>query len=81
MWTSNSTHFSFSLYDLCSVKLKKLIKLTSFLFIRWDISQIDRLPDYMKISYKALLDLYNDYETELSRDGRSDVVHYAKERV
>ncbi|KAK4739455.1 hypothetical protein R3W88_003152 [Solanum pinnatisectum] len=48
---------------------------------RWDISQIDRLPDYMKISYKALLDLYNDYETELSKDGRSDVVHYAKERM
>ncbi|WMV12201.1 hypothetical protein MTR67_005586 [Solanum verrucosum] len=46
----------------------------------WDISQIDRLPEYMKISYKALLDLYNDYETELSKDGRSDVVQYAKER-
>ncbi|NP_001307945.1 alpha-humulene_(-)-(E)-beta-caryophyllene synthase [Solanum lycopersicum] len=48
---------------------------------RWDISHIDRLPDYMKISYKALLDLYDDYETELSKDGRSDVVHYAKERM
>ncbi|XP_055816519.1 vetispiradiene synthase 1-like [Solanum dulcamara] len=48
---------------------------------RWDISQIDRLPDYMKISYKALLDLYNNYEAELSKDGRSDVVHYAKERM
>ncbi|KAG5625892.1 hypothetical protein H5410_011110 [Solanum commersonii] len=48
---------------------------------RWDISQIDRLPEYMKISYEALLDLYNDYETELSNDGRSDVVQYAKERM
>ncbi|XP_059311810.1 vetispiradiene synthase 3 [Lycium ferocissimum] len=48
---------------------------------RWDINQIDRLPDYMKISYKALLDLYNDYESELSKDGRSEVVHYAKERM
>ncbi|MCD7453791.1 Vetispiradiene synthase 1 [Datura stramonium] len=48
---------------------------------RWDISQIDRLPEYMKISYKALLDLYDDYEKELSKDGRSDVVHYAKERM
>ncbi|PHT41437.1 hypothetical protein CQW23_20291 [Capsicum baccatum] len=35
----------------------------------------------MKISYKALLDLYNDYEMELSKDGRSDVVHCAKERM
>ncbi|XP_016480628.2 vetispiradiene synthase 3 [Nicotiana tabacum] len=48
---------------------------------RWDVSQINRLPDYMKISYKALLDLYNDYEKELSNDGRSSVVHYAKERM
>ncbi|XP_070035760.1 viridiflorene synthase [Nicotiana tomentosiformis] len=48
---------------------------------RWDISQIDRLPDYMKISFKALIDLYEDYEKELSTDGRSYVVHYAKERM
>ncbi|XP_049404964.1 viridiflorene synthase [Solanum stenotomum] len=48
---------------------------------RWDISQIDRLPEYMKVSFKALLDLYEDYEKELSKDGRSDVVHYAKERM
>ncbi|XP_070031393.1 5-epi-aristolochene synthase-like [Nicotiana tomentosiformis] len=48
---------------------------------RWDISEIDRLPNYMKISYKALLDLYDDYEKELSDDGRSNVVYYAKERM
>ncbi|KAK4367087.1 hypothetical protein RND71_014967 [Anisodus tanguticus] len=48
---------------------------------RWNINEIDQLPDYMKISYKALLDLYEDYEKELSSDGRSHVVHYAKERM
>nr|CAA06614.1 5-epi-aristolochene synthase [Capsicum annuum var. annuum] len=48
---------------------------------RWDIKRIDSLPDYMKISYKALLDLYKDYEKEMSRDGRSHVVYYAKERL
>ncbi|KAK6775232.1 hypothetical protein RDI58_026233 [Solanum bulbocastanum] len=48
---------------------------------RWDISEIGRLPDYMKISYKALLDLYKDYENELSNDGRSHVVYHAKERM
>lgn len=42
---------------------------------------MDRLPEYMKVSFKALLDLYEDYEKELSKDGRSDVVQYAKERV
>ncbi|KAG5574792.1 hypothetical protein H5410_054926 [Solanum commersonii] len=35
----------------------------------------------MKISYKALLDLYKDYENELSNDGRSHVVYHAKERM
>ncbi|KAL3355509.1 hypothetical protein AABB24_019538 [Solanum stoloniferum] len=48
---------------------------------RWDINEIDRLPDYMKISYKALLDLFDDYEKELSSDGRSHVVYHAKERM
>ncbi|KAH0733356.1 hypothetical protein KY289_004544 [Solanum tuberosum] len=62
-------------YSQARVVLAKTVK-----NLRWDISQIDRLPEYMKISYKALLDLYNDYETELSKDGRSDVVQYAKER-
>ncbi|XP_059307600.1 vetispiradiene synthase 3-like [Lycium ferocissimum] len=48
---------------------------------RWDINEIDRLPDYMKISYEALLDLYEGYEKELSSDGRSHVVYHAKERM
>ncbi|CAN4114329.1 unnamed protein product [Withania somnifera] len=32
---------------------------------RWDINEIDRTPDYMKIGYKAILDLYEDYEKEM----------------
>ncbi|XP_075080927.1 5-epi-aristolochene synthase-like isoform X1 [Nicotiana tabacum] len=48
---------------------------------RWDINEIDRLPDYMKISYKAILDLYKDYEKELSSAGRSHIVCHAIERV
>ncbi|CAN4114334.1 unnamed protein product [Withania somnifera] len=47
---------------------------------RWDINEIDRTPDYMKIGYKAILDLYEDYEKEMYGDGRSHVVYYAKER-
>ncbi|PHT67839.1 hypothetical protein T459_27326 [Capsicum annuum] len=45
---------------------------------KWDIKEIDRLPDYMKISYKALLDLYEDYEKEMSSNGKSHLVYYAK---
>ncbi|PIN01946.1 Vetispiradiene synthase [Handroanthus impetiginosus] len=39
---------------------------------------MDKLPDYMKICYKALLDLYDQYEEELRQYGRSFAVYYAK---
>ncbi|KAI3454012.1 hypothetical protein Pfo_010675 [Paulownia fortunei] len=45
---------------------------------RWDIKEMDRLPDYMKICYKALLDLYDHYDEELGQQGRSFAVDYAK---
>ncbi|KAK6129778.1 hypothetical protein DH2020_036485 [Rehmannia glutinosa] len=45
---------------------------------RWDIKEIDKLPDYMKICYKALLDLYDHYDEELRQQGRSFALHYAK---
>ncbi|KAI3468317.1 hypothetical protein Pfo_024980 [Paulownia fortunei] len=45
---------------------------------RWDIDEVNRLPDYMKICYGALLDLYNQYDEELRQKGRSFAVHYAK---
>lgn len=48
---------------------------------KWDISEIDHLPDYMKISYKALLDHFEEDEMNLSKEGRSYAVHHAKERM
>ncbi|KAL3844077.1 hypothetical protein ACJIZ3_001480 [Penstemon smallii] len=45
---------------------------------RWDIKEMDRLPEYMKICYRALLDLYDEYDEELRQQGRSFAVHYAK---
>ncbi|XP_019172929.1 PREDICTED: vetispiradiene synthase 3-like [Ipomoea nil] len=48
---------------------------------RWDINEINRLPNYMKISYKALLDLFDKDDKELSKEGRSYVVQYARERM
>ncbi|KAL7159525.1 hypothetical protein ABFS83_01G033100 [Erythranthe nasuta] len=46
---------------------------------KWDISEIDRLPEYMKILYRVLLDLYESFDAELSPKGRSYAVHHAKE--
>ncbi|PON90389.1 Squalene/phytoene synthase [Trema orientale] len=45
-------------------------------FTRWDICAVDQLPEYMKLCYKALLDLYIEIE-EFSK-GRSYCVGYAK---
>ncbi|KAG6389531.1 hypothetical protein SASPL_151002 [Salvia splendens] len=45
---------------------------------RWDMKEIERIPDYMKITYKALLELYDQYEQELKLQGRSFAVNYAK---
>ncbi|MCD9560704.1 hypothetical protein HAX54_019449 [Datura stramonium] len=41
---------------------------------------IEELATYTNViqSYKTLLHLYEDFEKELSRDGRSNVVYYAK---
>ncbi|KAA8525634.1 hypothetical protein F0562_007484 [Nyssa sinensis] len=45
---------------------------------RWDSSIIDHLPDYMKIIYKALLNLYEDFDMEMTKQGRPYVIYHAK---
>ncbi|KAJ9676221.1 hypothetical protein PVL29_024961 [Vitis rotundifolia] len=46
---------------------------------RWDINSIDHLPEYMKLSYMALLDVYKEIEEEMEKEGNQYRVHYAKE--
>ncbi|KAF8391450.1 hypothetical protein HHK36_023755 [Tetracentron sinense] len=48
---------------------------------RWDISAIDQLPEYMKVCYRALLDVYDEMEEEMTKEGRSYRVYYAKEQM
>ncbi|GFQ01961.1 gamma-cadinene synthase [Phtheirospermum japonicum] len=48
---------------------------------RWNIDEIDRLPDYMKIIYRLILSVYEDYEREAAEQGKSFAVPYAKETV
>ncbi|CAA0821086.1 Alpha-humulene/(-)-(E)-beta-caryophyllene synthase [Striga hermonthica] len=48
---------------------------------RWDISQIDALPEYLKPLYEALLELYVQFEQEVANEGRSYAVYYAKEAL
>ncbi|CAA2960417.1 vetispiradiene synthase 2-like [Olea europaea subsp. europaea] len=51
------------------------------MLLRWDISEIHRLPEYIKPFYSALLILYEQFDEELSKEGRSYVVYFAKEVV
>ena len=52
----------------------------SFIF-RWDINNIDHLPEYMKLFYVALLDVYNEIEEEMEKQGYHYRLHYAIEAV
>ncbi|KEH30760.1 putative lyase [Medicago truncatula] len=48
---------------------------------RWDISCMDFLPQYMKFCYKAVLDVYEEMEQEMVKEGRAFCVFYAKNEM
>ncbi|KAG7953730.1 hypothetical protein I3843_12G124000 [Carya illinoinensis] len=48
---------------------------------RWDINCTDQLPQYMKLMYKAHMDVYEEIEEEMSKEGRFYCVYYAKEAM
>ncbi|XP_042047803.1 (-)-5-epieremophilene synthase STPS3-like [Salvia splendens] len=48
---------------------------------RWNIEEMDKLPEYVKPFYKALLELYEQFEEELGKEGRSYAAHYAIESL
>ncbi|XP_010258444.1 PREDICTED: (-)-germacrene D synthase-like [Nelumbo nucifera] len=48
---------------------------------RWDVGETDQLLEYMKVIYLALLDVYNEIEEQVNREGRSYCVYYAKEAM
>ncbi|CAK9321614.1 unnamed protein product [Citrullus colocynthis] len=48
---------------------------------RWDENCIEGLPTYMKVCYKALMDIYRDIEQRISKDHNPYAIHYAKEAV
>ncbi|KAJ4700857.1 Sesquiterpene synthase [Melia azedarach] len=48
---------------------------------RWDISTIQQLPEYMKLCYQALLDVYSEAEKDLAYQGKLYRLYYAKEAM
>lgn len=52
-----------------------------FIFLRWDASCMDQLQDYMQPFYHILLDVLNEVEEEMIKQGRSYRAYHAKEIV
>ncbi|XP_047983103.1 gamma-cadinene synthase-like isoform X2 [Salvia hispanica] len=48
---------------------------------RWDLDEIDVLPDFMKVVYRAFVSEYEDYVVEAEKQGKPYVVPYYKEAV
>ncbi|KAL3618163.1 hypothetical protein CASFOL_038484 [Castilleja foliolosa] len=46
---------------------------------RWNIEEIDQLPDYMKIIYRFTLSVFEDYERDAADQGKLFLVPYAIE--
>nr|TKS11204.1 hypothetical protein D5086_0000074790 [Populus alba] len=46
---------------------------------RWDTKSMHQLPDYMKICYEALLNVYSEIEEKVAKEGWSYRVHFGKE--
>lgn len=52
-----------------------------FSFFRWDdVYLINQLPEYMKLAYKTLLDVYSEIQN-FQTEGRSYCIDYAKKGV
>ncbi|KAD7478283.1 hypothetical protein R6Q59_007726 [Mikania micrantha] len=47
----------------------------------WSISNLNSLPDYMKLIYKNLLDAYDEMEEIMAKEGKAYELHYAKESM
>ncbi|CAK9141783.1 unnamed protein product [Ilex paraguariensis] len=46
---------------------------------RWDMKEINQLPDYMKIVYRNVLNLYKELEEEMAKQGISYRLYYSQE--
>nr|GMD77173.1 (-)-germacrene D synthase-like [Ipomoea batatas] len=48
---------------------------------RWDAGVVNKLPEYMRVCYVALLDVYAEMEKELAIKGESYRINYAKNEM
>ncbi|KAH6785025.1 hypothetical protein C2S51_037480 [Perilla frutescens var. frutescens] len=48
---------------------------------RWNLDEIDVLPDFMKVVYRFIMSIYEDYERDAEKLGKSFAVPYYRETV
>ncbi|XP_068340042.1 (-)-germacrene D synthase-like [Pyrus communis] len=48
---------------------------------RWDVSAIDQLPEYMKLCYRALLNIYSEIHEKLAHEGKLYRIDHAREAM
>nr|GEU57092.1 (-)-germacrene D synthase [Tanacetum cinerariifolium] len=48
---------------------------------KWSMTCMDDLPDYMKLIYKSVLDVYDEMEEIMAKEGKANHVNYAKEAM
>ncbi|KAL7582858.1 hypothetical protein Lser_V15G42224 [Lactuca serriola] len=46
---------------------------------RWSISCLDVLPEYMKLIYQVIMDMYKEMEELIGKEGKAHYINYAKE--
>lgn len=47
-----------------------MVNIAIKMIFRWDINCLEDLPDYTKLLYKSLLDVYEEIEQEMKKEGR-----------
>ncbi|XP_048438926.1 (-)-germacrene D synthase-like isoform X2 [Pyrus x bretschneideri] len=67
--------------DLYEYDTDEQLKLFTEAIERWDVSAMNQLPEYMKVCYKALLDVYNEIHEKLLHDGKLYRIHHAREAM
>ncbi|KAM7493646.1 hypothetical protein LguiB_028255 [Lonicera macranthoides] len=67
------------IYDVYGT-IEELILFTNAIQ-RWDLNSENQLPEYMRHVYATLLDVYSKMEEELSKEGKSYRIDYAKQAM
>ena len=48
---------------------------------RWDLSATNQLPDYMKLVFKFVVNVYGEFVEEMTKKGKPYAAQFARDRV